>query len=868
MQPLVRPAVPAADPANNDAVNPVDAFIRGKLHDAGLSPSTEADRRTLIRRLTFDLHGLPPSPQEIDAFVKDADPHAYEHLVDRLLASPRYGERMARRWLDVVHYGESDGFGMDRPRMNAWPYRDYLIRSFNEDKPYARLVQEQIAADAMFPDKPAVIPALGFLSAGPFNQSALSEQTNGTLCWKLALNLDRDDMVSNVATSFLSVTLHCARCHNHKFDPITQGDYYRMQSNFAGLMRGDRDYDDDINTTRQRKRWMAVRQQIQTGAALAALASADRDELLGVKDAVAKSLVASETKWQTLAVSATADSGRTTSTALPDGSIRFAGGSPDHDTYVLAAKSPLESTAALRLEVLTDDALPHHGPGREANGAFRLTEFRVIAAASSSPEKITAVKIRAAFADFNESGFEVSRTIDNLSKTAWGIHPREGQSHEAVFIFDKPVAHKGGALFTVRLEQLDGKTALIGRLRLSACASEPEAAEVVSPDLVAMLKAPKEKRPSDAERKISEGLAGAMVERKLAEIPPPHKVFAVADDLPPLKSYRLPKDALAIHVLQRGDVTKPTGDVVRPGALDAVGELPAAFKLSDPNDEKSRRTALAQWITDPNNPLTWRSMANRIWLWQFDRGIVETANDFGKMGSPPSHPQLLDWLACELRDDGGSIKKLTRLIVTSKTYRQSSPQNDVAAKVDGDNKLLWRMNRHRLDAEQLRDSLLAVSGKLDATMGGPSAIQFIGDFTTNPNVAPRVSYDNYNPDDPASLRRGVYRFLLRNVSDPLLEAFDAPNCSLATPKRDVTVTPLQTLSLFNNKFVLRQCEHLADRLTHESSDPADQIDEAYVLLYGRPPTSDELSLVGDYAKKHGLPETCRVLVNANKAACS
>src|SRR5665213_1711727 len=248
VQPLVRPAVPAADPANNDAVNPVDAFIRGKLHDAGLSPSTEADRRTLIRRLTFDLHGLPPSPQEIDAFVKDADPHAYEHLVDRLLASPRYGERMARRWLDVVHYGESAGFGMDRPRMNAWPYRDYLIRSFNEDKPYARLVQEQIAADAMFPDKPAVIPALGFLSAGPFNQSALSEQTNGTLCWKLALNLDRDDMVSNVATSFLSVTLHCARCHNHKFDPITQGDYYRMQSNFAGLMRGDRDYDDDINT--------------------------------------------------------------------------------------------------------------------------------------------------------------------------------------------------------------------------------------------------------------------------------------------------------------------------------------------------------------------------------------------------------------------------------------------------------------------------------------------------------------------------------------------------------------------------------------------------------------------------------------------
>ncbi|HWE01225.1 MAG TPA: DUF1549 and DUF1553 domain-containing protein [Tepidisphaeraceae bacterium] len=866
MQSLTRPAVPADDSADGGSalLNPLDAFIFAKLKEAGLSRSPEADRRVLIRRLTFDLHGLPPSPQEIDRFVRDSDPHAYEHLVDRLLASPRYGERMARRWLDVVHYGESDGFGMDRPRMNAWPYRDYLIRSFNEDKPYSRLVQEQVAADAMYPDQPANIPALGFLSAGPFNESALVEQVNGTLCWNIALNLDRDDMVSNVASTFMSVTLHCARCHNHKFDPITQLDYYRMQSVFAGVRRGDRDYDDEIKTTHARNRWLAVRRQIQDGVALAALADTDRRELLGAKDAAAQSIIAAEKNWRTLAVSATSDSSKTTVVALPDGSIRFEGAAPANDTYMLAAKVPLDSIMALRLEALTDAALPAHGAGREPQtGGFRLSEFRVVAAPASSPEKIASVKVRTALADFSENGSDIAKAIDGQPASAWGIHPRETESHQAVFIFDKPVANKGGTLFTIRLEQLTGGKNLIGRLRLSACAEAPSPADVVSPDVLALLKTPQARRNADLERKIEAGMSGAMVEAKLAELPAPHVVFAVADDLPAFKNYRLPKDALSIHVLQRGDVTKPMPDVVQPGALQAVATPPAIFTLADANDESARRTALAHWLTDPANPLTWRSIANRIWLWNFDRGIVETANDFGKMGSPPSHPALLDWLACELRDNGGSIKRLTRLIVTSETYRQSSPQNETARKQDSDNRLLWRMNRHRLDSEQLRDALLVASGKLDATMGGPSAMQFNYD-DPNKEVSPRISYDTFDPDSPASYRRGVYRFLFRNINDPLLEAFDAPNCSLATPKRDVTTTPLQTLSLFNNKFVLRQCEHLAERLARESAGIDAQINEAYLLLYGRPATSDESSLIGDYCRKHGLAQTCRVLVNANE----
>jgi hypothetical protein len=696
LQRLTRPRVPALP--DGLVRNPIDAFILARLREKDLSFSPEADRRSLIRRLTFDLHGLPPAPEDVEAFVNDPDPQAYEKLVDRLLASPQYGERMARLWLDVVHYGESNGYGMDRPRMNAWPYRDYVIRSFNEDKPYARFAQEQLAADALFPDEPALTPALGFLAAGPFNQSALAEQVDGTLCKKIALNLDRDDMMSSVAATFLSITLHCARCHDHKFDPLTQRDYYRMQSVFAGVVRGDREFDTDAASARQRGRWRVVRQRLDSGTAFAALDPADRDELSAVAADVEKTVTASEQLWQVLNVSVLADAGTAKVVAQPDGSVRFEGEAADKDTYVLAARTPLESLAALRLEVLADDMLPQRGPGRNPqNGNFHLSEIRLMAAPVDAPEKIASVKMRTAFADFNQASWEIGKAIDNKPDTAWGIHPKEGQSHQAVFVFDKPVAHKGGALLTIRLEQLHGGKHLIGRLRLSAAAQEPASPLLVSPDILTLLKTPPGQRAAADQQRILDALARLAVEQKLAALPPVHTVWAVGKDLPAFRNYKPMAEPNPIHILRRGDVTQPLEEV-SPGAPEVVSMLQPVFELSNPKDEAARRAALAEWITNERNPLAWRSIANRVWQWHFDRGLVETSNDFGRMGSQPSHPELLDWLACEFRDSGGSLKQLHRLIVTSATYRQSTPPGSEVAKQDNDNRLLWRMNRRRLDA--------------------------------------------------------------------------------------------------------------------------------------------------------------------------
>jgi hypothetical protein len=854
VKPLTRPAVPAGDGSR-----PIDAFIRTRLKQKGLAPSPEAERRVLIRRLTFDLHGLPPAPEEVEAFVNDADPQAYDKLVERLLASPRYGERMARLWLDVVHYGESNGYGMDRPRHNAWPYRDYVIRSFNEDKPYARFIQEQLAADALFPDEPAAVAALGFIAAGPFNQSALVEQVNGTRCWKIALNLDRDDMVSSVAATFLSVTLHCARCHDHKFDPIPMRDYYRMQAVFAGVRRGEREFDADAEVARQRRRWQEVRRRLDSGEPIA---TPERTELDAYAAGAEKALLDAEGQWHILDAVAVSESG-TPSISLPDRSVRFGGTAADKDTYVLTASPALDTIAALRLEVLTDDTLPQRGPGRQpSNGNLHLSEVRVSAAPASSPGTSTPLKLRAAYADVSLPDFEIGKAIDGQPGTAWRVHPQEGQAHQAVFILERPYVAKAGVRLTLRLDQLQGAQHLIGRLRLSASSGEPSPATVVSPDVLTLLRTSASQRTAVEKEQAAAALARLLVDQRLAALAPQQKVFAVGSSLPALRNYRLPSDPEPIHLLRRGDVMKPLEEV-QPGALSALTTPASDFTLPSLKDEPARRAALARWIADAQNPLTWRSIVNRAWLWHFDRGLVDTPNDFGRMGSLPSHPDLLDWLACEFRDSGGSLKRLHRLIVTSATYRQASPPASTAAKEDSDNRLLWRMNRRRLDAEQVRDALLAVSGKLDLTMGGPPAMQF-NYSDPNKDVSPRIDYDHFDPDAPASFRRGVYRFLFRNINDPLLDAFDAANPSLSTPQRSATITPLQALSLFNNKFVLRQCEHLAARLEREAADLPTRIDRAYRLLYARPPAPDEAALVAAFARQHGLAQACRVLVNANE----
>ncbi len=862
LQPLVRPPVPKVAAAQAKTVrNPIDAFIAAKLREQKLTPSPEADRRTLIRRLTFDLHGLPPSLEAVAAFEVDQSPGAYERLVDRLLASPRYGERWARHWLDVVHYGESNGFGMDRPRLDAWPYRDYVITALNDDKPYARFVQEQLAADALFPEEPALTPALGFAAAGPFNQSALVEQVDGTDCKRIALNLDRDDMVASTASTFLSMTVHCARCHAHKFDPISQTDYYQMQAVFAGVGRTERMFDPNPQLRGERAALRIKIADLEKNADAHPPTPAERTELATTRAAWEISLAAQAANWIPLQVERVASTNsKTTFTKLDDGSWLAAGEAADKDIYTIRARIPLSKVTALRLEVLPDDRLPTRGPGRQDNGNLHLSEVRVNALTEDKP---TALALQNPSADFNQADWGIDRAIDGKPETAWGIHPQVGKPHQAVFELKQPSMATNGTEFTIELDQLHGQHHLIGRFRLSATDKAlPVRVPLLPLDLLAVLVRPDSERTVAERKRIFDTHRLVHLKEQLAQLPAEHKVWAIAGDFVPLRNYKPTKDPLPISVLRRGDIKQPLASV-GPGALAAVSTLPSTFALANPQDETARRAALARWITAPENMLTWRSIVNRVWHWHFGRGLVDSPNDFGRMGAPPTHPELLDWLAVEFRDRGGSLKRLHKLIVTSAAYRQVSTHRAAAARVDSDNRFLWRMNRPRLDAEDMRDSLLAASGKLDLVMGGPSAMQFKYD-DPNSAVSPRLDYAAFDPDSPASYRRGVYRFLFRNINDPLLEAFDAVDPSLSTPKRNSTITPLQALSLWNNRFVLRQCEHLAARLERESNGLESQIERAFQLLTARLPTRAETILLTDHARRHGLANACRVLLNSNE----
>ena len=839
---LVAPPIPSSIPA----VNPIDAFVLAKLAEKGWSPSPSADRRTLIRRLTFDLHGLPPSPDEIDGFLGDTAADSYERLVNRLLASPRYGERWARHWMDIAHFAETHGHDQDVIRENAWPYRDYLIHAFNSNTPYARFVREQIAGDMLFPDDPAVIPALGFLAAGPWDESSQSSIRDDTVDKLQAQNLDRDDTITTVFTAIASTSIHCARCHDHKFDPIPQKEYYGVQAVFAGVERANRFYDPNPIVAQTRRDLMKQKAEALAG-------KFDGKVEPAVVAAWEKEVASRLSRWKPVTVSATAK--ESTVEPQPDQSVRFAGRRPDKDTYTLTATAGAAVTA-LRLEVLTDPSLPHLGPGRQDNGNLHLSEFRV--RILDGPGKL--VGILSAVADFNQAGWDITSAIDGNIGTAWGIHPEVGKSHEAMFVLKEPIP--AGSRFAVELDQLHGDGHLIGRARLSTTNEPNPGATVqpVSPAIVAILNVPADKRTEPQRMDLARHVALSRIDGELAALPKPEKVYAATSDFETRGSFKAPKGPRPVHMLMRGEVTKP-GEPVAPAAL-ALVKGPPSLSVANPADEGQRRAALAGWLTDRENGLVWRSIANRVWHHHFGRGIVNTPNDFGRMGATPTHPELLDWLAVWFRDGGGSLKDLHRLIVTSRTYQQSSADRPDLARTDADNAYLWRMNRARVDAESVRDAVLAVSGKIELTMGGPS----VRHFTLGPgvHVTPLVDYQKFDMDGPAARRRSVYRFIFRTLPDPFFEALDCPDASQFTPVRSASVTALQALALLNDRFTVRYSEHFAARLEGEEKDRPGQVRRAYELALGRPASEAEARRLADYAAKHGLANACRLLFNCNE----
>ncbi len=877
LRPLQRPPLPGAASTALSGIapgNPIDLFIRAKLAAHDLSPAPEADKRTLLRRLYFDLVGLPPAPEELRAFLADTSSDPSGRVVDRLLASSRHGERWARHWMDAAHFAETHGNDQDRIRTNAWPYRDYLIASFNADKPYARFVEEQVAGDVLFPDDPQATVALGFIAAGPWDESSLRDIREDTLDRQIGRYLDRDDMVTTVMQTFTSTTVQCARCHDHKFDPIPQRDYYALQAVFAGVDRASRPYDADPAVHRRRRELLRERKRIEMG---------DRELLMtaGARGEVAeweRSHSERRVDWAILEPHTFVSAGGATLTRQPDGSLLAGGLKPERDTYTLTAISPAPRVTAVRLEVLTHESLPMKGPGRQDNGNLHLTEFQLLLGEPGAPEPRDLPLIQPS-ADFNQAGWTIEHALDRNEKTAWGVHPRVGQPHQAVFELQEPLALPPGATLTVVLKQLHGGGHLIGRPRLSITGATPPVTVSALPAEVEKILATTPAQRTDGQRAaLAAFVLKERVARELAALPRPSLVYAAASDFEPDGGLKPAGTPRLVQVLRRGEIGKPLG-AAAPGALSCVSALPATFEPANAGDEGVRRAALAHWLTARDNPLVWRSIVNRIWHHHFGRGLVETPNDFGRMGSAPSHPELLDWLAVWFRDEaGGSLKQLHRLIVTSAAYRQVSgsgfrvpgsaraptrnPEPGTRNSLDPDNRLLWRMNRTRLDAEQTRDAILQIAGCLDLRMGGPGDMQF--DLQPGHHVTPKVDYAKFDVASRAAQRRSVYRFLFRTLPDPFMDALDCPAGDQLTPARNASVTVQQALALWNSAFVAHYAGRFAGRVEALAPTREEQVTLAYELALGRPPTREELADFTAHAVKHGLANLCRLILNSNE----
>ncbi len=818
----------------------VDGLIRAKLAETNLKPSPSADPRILIRRLTFDLNGLPPTPAEVETFVKDASPKAYESLVDRLLASPRYGERFARHWLDIAHYADTHGFERDQRRDNAWRYRDYVIKALNSDKPYDQFLREQIAGDVIAPNDPQAITATGFLAAGPWDFVGQVE-TKSDVLRRSARTLDLDDMVTQVMTAACGVTVNCARCHDHKLDPISQREYYSLWAVFAGLKRGDRDLD-----TAKSARLAAERTQTQTrlrqvtseltkltgeGLSLADMIGKKGSGINLRNGSITEAKLGYHKDIKASRQQSVPSVPSVLSVFVPDG------GSPDNKFPGLPATSGhawdairngLLNAQASTLIDGTDFAKDGHSIlGLHANSGvtFNLSEIRK--ASGYKKMRLTAVVGFGASKQAAKSLADFTVFIGSEQKFQRLKMRKDESAHIDLNIpSDAP---------TLTLIATDGDDGIGSDLLFLGDAK-------LRLDIEALPLSAADKGRVQALRSEEKQLS-AKVNAKVTT----DKVYAVIADMPP-----------AIQILKRGDPESPADESIPPGTLSLVSDLKPNLGTTG-TPEGDRRKALASWITDPRNPLTRRVIVNRLWHWHFGQGIVNTPSDFGFGGGKPSHPELLDYLANELLKNGWSLKHLHKLILMSDTYRQSSDFNDKASLLDAQNLLLWRQNPRRIEAEATRDFVLAITGKLNLTIGGPG----FSDFTYTEGYAPL--YQHITADTPDLWRRSIYRYVVRSTPQKFLATLDCPDPANLTPARMTTTTALQSLALFNNDFILRQSRYFAERLQKEcGTDIAKQIHFAYALAFSREPTHEEQQLATEFIHSNDLFALCRSLFNANE----
>lgn len=838
-----------------DGGSSIDDFVETRLSEHALRSTSRADRRTLIRRLSFDLIGLPPSPEEVESFVADEEPLAYTKLVDRLLASEHFGERWARHWLDIAHYADTHGFERDKRRDNAWRYRDYVIRAFNDDKPYDQFLREQIAGDVIAPDNADSIVATGFLAAGPWDFVGQVE-TKSPALRRAARALDLDDMVTQVMTSTMAMTVNCARCHDHKLDPILQREYYQLTAVFAGLKRLDRDISENARTdhaAKQQKLNIALNQvRLQIGTLQGR--TVDLADIVGGGNGFGTGqkglgIDARTGKIQERPFGALGNvkpgSFRTCDYPFVDGvfvpaaqrtkissTTLFANGLPANsgNAWDMIRNGPVSSQYSTKFGATDFSSVDHSMIGQHANAGITFDIKAIRRAGKESHEAAAGVAFRfSAIAGYGGRTEEPSAAYRVLLDGELQATGRIGRNNMDRIAFDVPATARFLTLIST-----DGGNGY-GHDQVSF--GDPKLTQIVA-----------HKPAPEQQRQLADLLnRQRQLETKLARLGEPPVFFGVVAETPP-----------PVNMLVRGNPEAPTGDAVAPGGL--------GWKIKDvafgsvQMDEGQRRVSLANWLTDKKNPLTARVIVNRLWHWHFGQGIVNTPSDFGFGGDRPSHPELLDWLAAELVRSNWSLKHVHRLIVNSDTYQQSSQHSEAAdsSAIDSDNRFLWRMNARRLEAEAVRDSVLAMTGKLNKTMYGPG----YRDFEYQEAYAPIYTYKT--ADSHELWRRSVYRFTVRTTPQQFLTTLDCADPANLTPKRNVTTTALQSLALFNNDFMLRQSNDFAERLEQEANTIDGQIGRAFWLAFSRHVTPQELQAARQLISVQGLPHLCRVLFNANE----
>ena len=980
----VRPSVPMVHNARWPR-NAIDSFILAGLENAGLGANPEADRRALTRRVYFDVIGLPPTPEELEEFLGDKRPDAYERLVDRLLASPHYGERWARHWLDVVRFAESHGFEMNQMRPNAWPFRDFVIQAFNTDKPYDQFVLEQLAGDVLGSDA-----ATGFLVGGAWDQVKSPDPVLTAQQRADELN----DMVSTTGTAFLGLTVGCAKCHSHKFDPIPQTDYYALAAVFAGVQHGERPIQSAVTPASRdriehlRTEHDALAQQLRAAQPVASTArvlALDDSMLLpsggdtagvgcvelakpaGVAEHAAGSgrgevsedgaglrlpnlgrayhwwnpapnqdlfayVPRVQGKWRvwiswgcgwhthaTNAVYLIDRNGDASTTAdcaqiarvdqrrfadgsgdpnpspdrplwsgfydagvhefVPSSRLILRAGSSDAPTTAdvvvfeqvpepqVAAASPKPQLPSLRPAPRAGENVERFAPvaarflrfeiGESSGGEPCLDEIEVFTAENQARNVALKANGARVAASGTLSGFAMHR-LEHLNDGSYGNEKswisnepgrgwvqiefaREETVDRVVWSRDRSPKPQFQDRVPTRYEVLvsqDGKAwTRVARSDDRLSYGFPnKVGDFLNPGRLGDARA--------ASLAVTAGTRAREIERELARLTSVPVAYAGRFAAPEI-----------MYRFQRGDPMQPR-EVVAPAGLSAVG---ARWQLSTNALDRERRLALGRWIVARDNPLTARVMVNRLWHYHFGKGLVETPSDLGVNGARPSHPELLDWLATEFQSRGWSLKAMHRLILTSATYRQSSEPRPDGLQADAQARLLWRFPPRRLEAEPLRDTILAVAGVLDTSMGGPGFDLFEPNDNYVKVYKPRGSFSQ------SEFRRMIYQTKPRVELDDVFGSFDCPDAGQITPRRTVSTTPLQALNLLNSPFMLQQSAYLAARLEREAGhDPVNQVRKAFKLAFGRDAAPFEIEASARLVKAHGLTAFCRAIFNANE----